>query len=263
MNCKSFIALLTMLITASGLFAQVGGRITGSVRDPSGASVAGAVIAAINTTTGTKVETKADGQGVFAFPALAVGQYNIEISAPGFTPSRKTGVTIDVNSALQEDVTLQLAGQSTTVDVNEETEQVQVEKSDTELGQTITTQKIEELPLNGRSYTDLLAVQTGVAPITTSATSSTSSGGGFGAIAPSGGLNPGAPSAIFLNFRSVELCGLFRVSGVPGRSSPPPPDRRSAPPVIAWVPGTRPAVRPRPRRAANGRRAPEPSGELG
>jgi hypothetical protein len=66
-----------------------------------------------------------------------------------------------------------------------------VEKSDTQSGQTITSQRITEVPLNGRSYTDLLAVQAGVAPVTTSATSSTSSGGSFGAVAPSGGLNPG------------------------------------------------------------------------
>jgi hypothetical protein len=66
-----------------------------------------------------------------------------------------------------------------------------VEKSDTQLGQTITSQRITEVPLVSRSYTDLLAVQTGVAPVTTSATSSTSSGGGFGAVAVSGELNPG------------------------------------------------------------------------
>ena len=57
-------------------------------------------------------------------------------------------------------------------------------------GLTLQSQQITEVPLNGRSYTDLLAVQTGVTPVTTSATSSTSSGGGFGAIAPSGGLRP-------------------------------------------------------------------------
>jgi hypothetical protein len=59
------------------------------------------------------------------------------------------------------------------------------------LGLTINSQRITEVPLNGRSYTDLLAVQTGVAPVTTSSTSSTSSGGGFGAVAVSGNLNPG------------------------------------------------------------------------
>lgn len=190
MQWKRLIAL-TSLLGAGVLFAQVGGRITGTVKDPTGAAVGGAAAVAANATNGVKQETKANDQGVFSFPALAVGQYNIEISAPGFTPYRKTGVMIDVNSAPQLDVTLEVAGQSTTVNVSEEATQVQVERSDTQLGQTITTQRIEEVPLNGRSYTDLLAVQTGVSPVTTSATSSTSSGGGFGAVAPSGGLNPG------------------------------------------------------------------------
>jgi hypothetical protein len=190
MPSKSWI-VLTALLGASALFAQVGGRITGTVKDPSGAAIGGAAVAAINSATGAKRATTSDDQGVYSFPAIAVGQYNIEVSAPGFTPYRRTGVAIDVNSAPQVDVTLQLAGQSATVEVNEEATQVQVEKSDTQLGQTITSQRIAEVPLNGRSYTDLLAVQTGVAPVTTSATSSTSSGGGFGAVAPSGGLNPG------------------------------------------------------------------------
>lgn len=161
------------------------------MKDPTGASVNGAAVVAVNASTRVKHSTIANEQGVYSLPALAVGQYNIEITAPGFTPYRKTGLVIDVNSALQVDVTMQLAGQSTTIEVNEEAAQVQVEKSDTQLGQTIASQRITEVPLNGRSYTDLLAVQTGVAPVTTSATSSTSSGGSFGAVAPSGGLNPG------------------------------------------------------------------------
>jgi hypothetical protein len=182
---------LTTVIAANMLFGQVGGRITGSVKDPTGASLSGAAVVAVNAATGVKLETKADDQGVYSFPALAVGKYNIEISSPGFVTYRKSGLMIDVNSAPQVDVTLQLATQSTSVEVNEEAAQVQVEKSDTQLGQTVTSQQITEVPLNGRSYTDLLAVQTGVAPVTTSATSSTSSGGSFGAVAPSGGLDPG------------------------------------------------------------------------
>jgi hypothetical protein len=190
MPWRSLIALTTF-VAANTLLAQVGGRITGTVADPTGASLGGAAVTATNATTGAKLETRADDAGVYSFPALAVGQYNIEIAAPGFAPYRKTGLTIDVNSSLQLDVTLQLAGQSTSVEVNEESAQVQVEKSDTQLGQTITSERITEVPLNGRSFTDLLAVQTGVAPVTTSATSSSSSGGSFGAVAPSGGLNPG------------------------------------------------------------------------
>lgn len=178
-------------VITNAVMAQVGGRINGTVKDPSGAAIADAGVVAVSAATGGKLETKTDDQGLFAFPALAVGKYDIEVNAPGFTPYRRSGLVIDVNSTLQVDVTLKLAGQSETVTVTEDAGQVQVEKSDTQLGQTINSQRITEVPLNGRSYTDLLAVQTGVVPVTTSATSSTSSGGSFGAVAVSGGLNPG------------------------------------------------------------------------
>jgi hypothetical protein len=158
MRWRWFFAFTT-LFAASALFALVGGRIIGTVKDSTGASVGGAAVVAANATTGVEHETKVDDQGVYSFPALAVGQYYIETSAPGFTPYRKTGLAIDVNSALQVDVTRQLAGQSTTINANEEAAQVRVEKLDTQLGKRITSQRITKMPLNGHSYTDLLAVQ--------------------------------------------------------------------------------------------------------
>jgi hypothetical protein len=175
----------------SSLFAQVGGKITGTVRDPSGAFIAGANVAVANAATGVKQQTTTNDQGVYTFPAVPVGQYSLEISSTGFTPYRRTGVAININSAPQVDVTLQVASESSTVNVNEESSQIQVEQSDTQLGQTLTSTQVTAVPLISRSYTDLLAVQTGVSPVTTSATSSTSSGGAFGAVAVSGGLNPG------------------------------------------------------------------------
>jgi hypothetical protein len=136
-------------------------RIAGTVKDPTGASLSGTSVAAVNAPTGAKQEAPTNDKGVYSFPALSVGQHTLEIRAPGLKTYRKTGLAIDVNSALQEDVRLQLGGQSTAVEVTEDATQVQVEKSDTQLGQTITSQRITEVPLHGRSYTDLLAVQTG------------------------------------------------------------------------------------------------------
>jgi hypothetical protein len=89
------------------------------------------------------------------------------------------------------DATLKLKEQSESVTVTETADQLRVEMADTQLGQTLESERITEVPLNRRSYTDLFAVQTGVTPVSTAATSSTSSGGGFGAIAPSGSLDPG------------------------------------------------------------------------
>lgn len=183
---------ITLLFLNCCLWADVGGRITGVVKDPTQAAIPGATVVVTNSATGTKQTTRTDQQGAYSFPALAAGQYEIEVSAPGFALSRLKGLTIHINSVLQEDITLQVAAQSESLTVTTETEQIHIEQADTETGQTLTAQKITEVPLNGRSYTDLLAIQTGVTPATTSATSSTSSGGGFGAIAPSGGLDPGA-----------------------------------------------------------------------
>jgi hypothetical protein len=183
---------IALLFLNCCVWADVGGRITGVVKDPTQAAIPGATVMVTNNATAAKQTTRTDEQGAYSFPALAAGQYEIEVTAPGFAASRVSGLAIHVNSVLQEDITLQIAARSESLTVTTETEQVHVEQADTETGQTLTAQKIVEVPLNGRSYTNLLAIQTGVTPATTSATSSTSSGGGFGAIAPSGGLDPGA-----------------------------------------------------------------------
>jgi Carboxypeptidase regulatory-like domain/TonB dependent receptor len=182
---------VAFLVIPHSVVADVGGKITGVVKGPNGDAIPGATVVVGNTATGLKQTTTTDEQGVYSFPVLAVGQYDIEISCAGFQSYRRTGLTINVKSALQEDVTLRLREQSESVTVTEAADQVHIETADTELGQTLVGERIAEVPLNGRSYTNLLAVQTGVTPVATSATSSTSSGGGFGAIAPSGGLDPG------------------------------------------------------------------------
>lgn len=182
------LALLLILYPALG---DVGGKITGVVTDPNGGGVAGATVVVINTATGQQQTATTDENGLYSFPLLAVGKYDLEISCPGFKPYRRTALSIDINNALKEDVTLRLEDQSQSVTVTESADQVHVEVADTQLGQTLQSEHIAEVPLNGRSYTDLFAVQAGVTPVSTGATSSTSSGGGFGAIAPSGGLDPG------------------------------------------------------------------------
>jgi len=171
--------------------AQVGGGVAGIVKDPTDSAIPGARVSIINTATGAKETTTTNGDGVYSFPALAVGQYDLDVSAPGFVSQRRKGLAVTVNGKVEVDLKLQLAEHSESVMIEAGAEQVRVETADTQVGQALESQHVAELPLNGRSYTDLLAVQTGIAPVTTSATSSTSSGGGFGAIAPSGGLDPG------------------------------------------------------------------------
>jgi hypothetical protein len=171
--------------------AQTSGKVSGVVRDKTGAVIAGATIAATNNATGVKQITKSDVQGSYSFPVLSVGQYEIEVTSDGFKPYRKTGLVIDINSAVVVDVTLQLGEQSQNITVSVTEEPVQVETTDTQLGEVIGSKQVAEIPLNGRSYTDLFSTQVGVSPITTSGAGNSTSGGGFGTIPVAGNGNTG------------------------------------------------------------------------
>jgi hypothetical protein len=186
---KILFLLVLMLTFAPALRAEVGGKITGIVKDQSGAVIAGASVIATNSATGVKQATQTDQDGVFTFPVLPVGQYQIDATADGFKPYRTTGLVIDIDSALVVDVTLQLKEQDQSIVVTEN--DAQVETTDTELGQVLGTKKVTEIPLNGRSYTDLFALQVGVTPLTTSGAGNSTSGGGFGTVPAAGQVNTG------------------------------------------------------------------------
>ncbi|HWO38674.1 MAG TPA: TonB-dependent receptor, partial [Candidatus Acidoferrum sp.] len=192
-------------------WADLAGRISGMVSDPSGAFVAGATVTLNNVGNGTHQTTTTNDQGQYSFPVVPVGKYELEVSSSGFQPYKKIGVVIDVNSALQIDATLQIGQSTQTVEVNDSV--VTIQMSDTEIGETISSQHVAEVPLNGRSYTDLLATQAGVSPVTTSGASNSSSGGGFGTVPVAGNENTGqfsingqreSANGFFLNGASVQ-----------------------------------------------------------
>jgi outer membrane receptor protein involved in Fe transport len=172
-------------------YAAVGGSISGTVQDRSGAVVPKATVTATSTDTGFRQVTTTNGTGAYSFPSLPVGHYDVDIIAVGFRPYRRAGITVDVNDALLVDAVLELGGRSETITVNESA--VQTERLNTQLGDVITAANVAALPLNGRSYTDLLALQPGVVPATT-ITSLTVQGLGQSVFSPSGDLNPGTLS---------------------------------------------------------------------
>ena len=132
---------------------------------------------------------------------------------------------LDVNSALLVDAMLELGERSETVTVNESA--VQVETASTQLGDVITAANVAALPLNGRSYTDLLALQPGVLPATT-ITSLTVQGLGQSVFSPSGDLNPGTLSingqresanGFMVNGADAEETGSMAAAIVPNLDS--------------------------------------------
>src|SRR3984893_6234151 len=187
---KMFLFVLALaFVFVSAASAEVGGKITGVVKDQSGSVIAGSAVVAANAATGVKYTTMTAQDGVFTFPILPVGQYQIDVSMDGFTAYRKTGLVIDIDSALVVDVTLQVKVQGESITVTENA--VQVETTDTQMGQVLESKQVTAIPLNGRSYTDLFALQVGVTPITTSGAGNSTSGGGFGTIPVAGETNTG------------------------------------------------------------------------
>ena len=186
----SAFAMAMCLLTALSLRAATGGSISGAVVDPTGAVVPGANLKLINTAQQTKYQAVSNREGLYSFPDLPVGHYDLTIAVPGFATQRKSNLTVDADSAVRVDVTLAVGDQSDTVTVTTTTG-VQVDTIATHLGEVISSSEMTALPLNGRSYTDLLAIQPGVAPISTLLPSSVIMAGVTGSLDPSGDLNPG------------------------------------------------------------------------
>ena len=184
------VASLFILWTAA-LQAGDGGSLLGTITDPNGRAVPGARVTATETSTAVKQTVTTDARGFYSFQSLPVGRYDVDADASGFKPVRRTGVVIDVDSKVVVDAALAIGERTDEVTVSES--EVHVETADTQKGEVITGKQMTAVPLDGRSYTDLLALQSGVVPVT-SLTSETQQDVGVSALSPSGDLNPGTIS---------------------------------------------------------------------
>jgi Carboxypeptidase regulatory-like domain/TonB dependent receptor len=184
----------------------IGGSIAGTVKDSTGAVVVHASVVATNSETGVRTTAGTDDRGAYTFPVLTVGRYALEITQAGFKPYRRTGITIDTDSALTIDVVLAPGQITDTVTVTDDA--VHAETVSSQMGEVISGKQMTMVPLDGRSYTDLLSLQPGVAPAT-SITSNTVQDVGASALSPSGDLNPGTVS---INGQR-EFANAFMVNG--------------------------------------------------
>ena len=157
-------AFFTLIFGSALMWADVTGAISGTVRDPGQAVVAGAQVRIVNVQTNVGQETTTGADGSYHFLALQPGSYKITVTAAGFQTYTNTGITLQVNDQLRADVTLQVGTVAEHVDVSASA--VHVETENTQMGDVIDSKKMLALPLNGRSYLDLLGLQAGVAPTT-------------------------------------------------------------------------------------------------
>ena len=189
--------------------------ISGTVHDRTGSVIPGAEVtitpATANpaqansaSTAGQSVET--DARGNFQVTVPKAGAYSVEVNAPGFAAySAQTAVTTDSPSPTLN-IGLQINATAETVEVTANT--LAAETTSTQLGETIETKKIESVPLNGRNFTDLMAVQPGIVPASTAQPGAVIMTG-VATTPPSGNANPGNLSIS----GQREASNGFRVNG--------------------------------------------------
>ncbi|HXW93858.1 MAG TPA: carboxypeptidase-like regulatory domain-containing protein [Terriglobales bacterium] len=182
-----------MLWSTVCLWAAANGSLSGTLKDQTGAVVSGATITLVNTALKSEYQVVSNAQGFYSFPALPVGHYDVTIEAVGFKTQKRSGLIIDIDAALNLDATLTIGDRSeqVTVEANGAAVEAQVDTVATHLGELVTGSQMTALPLNGRSYTDLLPIQPGVAPASTLLPNSVIMAGVTGGLSPSGDLNPG------------------------------------------------------------------------
>jgi len=199
------LCFVLLILWPVATLASVGGRISGTVKDQFTSVIPHASVFIREVNTGLAFRATADGSGHFTFPVLPVGRYEMEVEASGFRKYHRSDITLDTNAALNLDAVLEVGSVAQTVNVSDNA--LHVETVSTQLGEVITSRQMTAVPLDGRSYTDLLSLQAGVAPAT-SITSNTVQDVGATVLNPSGDLNPGTISVNgqreFANFFSVN-----------------------------------------------------------
>ncbi|HXP85191.1 MAG TPA: TonB-dependent receptor [Bryobacteraceae bacterium] len=148
--------LIGLLFVVSAGWAQSTAEISGTVKDPAGAVVAGADVTATQTETGVKRSVKTDAAGSFTLPNLAIGPYRLEAAAPGFRTYVQTGIVLQVADNPVINPTLSVGQINEQVQV--EAAAAQVETRDTGVSQVMDSKRVVELPLNGRQVTDLIVI---------------------------------------------------------------------------------------------------------
>jgi hypothetical protein len=175
----TMLALFLVMVVPRNANAQLGtATVNGTVQDTSGAVIPGVEVVLQNVDTGVKTVATSNDAGVYVFVHILPGRYTIAASKAGFATAKEENIVLEVNEATTYDLTMQLGTQKQEVTVQATVAALQT--SNAALGSVVTTGEVNDLPLNGRNFTEILALTPGVSPI------STAQNGGGGQTSPVG-----------------------------------------------------------------------------
>jgi len=149
------------VLVAAPCFAQFDtADVLGTIRDSTDAVIPGASVTLLNIDTGIQASATTDDNGNYSFTNVKIGKYSVSAEMAGFAKAVASGITVTINARQRVDLKLQVGSLSTTVEVTGAAAVLQMDTS--ERGQLINTVQVVELPLNGRNYSDLALLTTGV-----------------------------------------------------------------------------------------------------
>jgi hypothetical protein len=164
MRIRTVLGEILLLWSVAGALWAQGERatITGTVTDSSGAIVPGAAVTLRNTATNISSRVETNSAGIYTFPALNPGRYEITIEKQGFRPRRVTDIPLSTGLTATIDAVLEVGQVAEAVEV--QAAAVQLEAQTSGLGKTVETRRVVELPLIGRNPLQLAALAPGVIP---------------------------------------------------------------------------------------------------
>ncbi len=162
---RKTIGVVVFLISVAVVgFAQVDtGSLVGTVKDASGALLPGVTVTATNTDTGIATAKKTEQNGDFVITPLHIGRYSVSVEATGFQREVRKDIVLDVQQTIKLDFSLKVGSVSETMEISGAPPLLETESAS--LGNVVTAETVEELPLNGRRYTDLAELTSGVTKV--------------------------------------------------------------------------------------------------
>ncbi len=161
----AIVAMGVMLLSVPAPTQVAGATLTGSITDPAGRVIPGVQIVITNEATGVVTKVVTNSNGLYTAGNLLPGDYSVSISSPGFNTEERTGIELTVGGLQVFDLALKVGASKVSVEVTSEAPAIQLSSSD--ISAVVNATTVRELPLNGRSWTDLATLQPGVNAIQT------------------------------------------------------------------------------------------------